>query len=222
MGLKRSQIAKDKFKQTLLDNPETFDHIAVPILCYNLKGDFIRKFKSINIAARELNIDRSGIYQCNSGKTKRFKSYIFKPYCDDFVNKIEPYKNSLKDKKRSAEVVLRASSSNKAMNHKRSLEQRVVLGNNNRGRIQSDEEKQKRSLSHKGKKKTQEHIDKVAISQRLPVYQFDINNNFIAHHLSLRHASEALNVTRGTICKSLKGINKTCKGFKLSYTKELV
>ena len=57
-----------------IPNPDYVKDISKPILCYNLDGVFLKKYDSRQDAARDLNIDHSGIVSCANGKIERFKN----------------------------------------------------------------------------------------------------------------------------------------------------
>ncbi len=54
--------------------------VSKTIYCYNLKGEFIKKYISISEAARELNFSRSNIKQCIRQKIGYLKQYTFRDY----------------------------------------------------------------------------------------------------------------------------------------------
>ena len=195
------------------------DNSLRDILCYDLNGLFLKKYKGIHNAARDLRIGRSGIHYCYSGKVKRCKDYIFMPHKEgeEIKNKIEPYKLSIVGKKRDSETIDKIKKANTGQ--KRTKEvcdkfREVRLALNYRP---TEETKRKTSISHKGKKKSKEHIKKYSESQMLPVLQCDLKGNIISEFPSLRHISEHLGVSRPTICGALRGYTQTCKGFILKY-----
>lgn len=49
-----------------------------PVLCYDLSGNFVSEYKSIQIASIELNVHHQSISECCRGKNKRAGNYIFK------------------------------------------------------------------------------------------------------------------------------------------------
>lgn len=201
------------------------DKQCVSVLCYDLQGRFIKKFKSTQEAVRELKIDGSGIIQCRQGKTKRFKQYIFKPFEGKIIQQIEPYKLSLKDKKRDRSIVDKIANINRGKKRSKEYSEKASKIRLALDFHPSEETKKQMSLSHiehnKKYPRTQEHIRNNAEAQYIPIYQFDLDNNFIVKYPSLKHAAEALKVTRSSVCSAVKGYSKTCKGFKLSYTREV-
>lgn len=49
-----------------------------PIYQFDLNNNLIKRFNSFSEAVKELNICRTGIYQCCTGKLKTYKKYIWK------------------------------------------------------------------------------------------------------------------------------------------------
>jgi len=85
----RSPKTISKIKETKRKNPrnttpemiEVFRQSSTskkPILQYNLKGELIKEFDSINKASRELKIRNDGISACLRGKQKTAYGYIWK------------------------------------------------------------------------------------------------------------------------------------------------
>ena len=199
-----------------IPNPDYVKDISKPILCYNLDGVFLKKYDSRQDAARDLNIDHSGIVSCANGKIERFKNYIFKPFTDDFSLKIEPYKLSLVGKKRDSETIDKIKKANTGQ--KRTKEvcdkfREIRLSLNFK---QSEETKQKMSVAHKGKIRTEQHKINNGKANRFPVLQFDLNGNFIAEFDSLLSTSKYLSIDLSWVCECLKQ-DKPCKGFILKY-----
>ena len=62
-----------------------------------------------------------------------------------------------------------------------------------------------------------EYVDK----SKKRTYQFDLNGNFLKEYDSIRDAARDVNVGFGTLSKCLNGKQKTCKGFKWSFQKDI-
>lgn len=88
------------------------------------------------------------------------------------------------------------------------------------GKPHTDEVKQKISNSLKGKKITQEHIDKLKNIKSKKVYQYDLNNNLINIFNSCTDAGLKLGVNKTNISRACNGKTKTCCGFILKFNKE--
>lgn len=76
-----SKNTKDAFDRRLAKNASGFeDSQSVPICFFNLDGKYLGEYGSISLAAKELNLTKSGIlYQCNHKlKTKPRKGYYFR------------------------------------------------------------------------------------------------------------------------------------------------
>jgi hypothetical protein len=79
-----------------------------------------------------------------------------------------------------------------------------------KGQKRSEETKKKISESHKGKKLTKEHIEKLCEK----IVQLDLNNNYIKTWNSAREASTILNIHRGNISSVITNNKKSAGGFK--------
>lgn len=70
------------FQWKLKDSDKIIEPIKHPhnngVLQYNKEGVFIKEWKSASEAARELNINRSGISNCCNGKSKSSSGFIWK------------------------------------------------------------------------------------------------------------------------------------------------
>lgn len=189
---------------------------------YNLNGEYLKTYKSIAEASRDLKIDNSGIIKCVKGGIARYKQYIFKYNTGFIEQKIQPYKLSLVGKKRDSEIVLKIANSNRGK--KRTLEQCIKNGLVNKGRVQSIEERLKRSDSHKLRNKlyprTKEHIYNNAIAQMIKVDKYDLNGNFIETYPSLKHAGLSIGKHSSYVCAVLKGKQKHSNGFIFKYNSE--
>ena len=72
-SLKLSNSLKYKKKPT-----KFIESKSIPIIQYDLEGNFIKEWLSAKIASRELNISDSGINQCLKNKNKTSKGYVWK------------------------------------------------------------------------------------------------------------------------------------------------
>lgn len=202
--LNNPHIAKQaalKAKITREKHPEKTDAMCKTILCYDLQGNFIQKYKSIALASRELGVCHSGIFHCLKGSNHRYKDYMFYYFTGDFAQKIEAYKHPLEDKKRPIDVIQKIASKNKGK--KRTDEQRAKCATM-KGKKHSLSTKLQMSLSAKGKVRSKEHQEKLTQSQMLPVLHYDLNHNLVAEYSSLKDAALALGITTSTVCGHLK------------------
>lgn len=72
-------------------------------------------------------------------------------------------------------------------------------------------------ISTKGRKKTLEEIEKQASKIRKPILQFDLKNNFVKEHVSIKAAGDDMNIDRSAIGRAVRGIVKTSCGFIWKY-----
>lgn len=73
------------------------------------------------------------------------------------------------------------------------------------------------SKALKGRKKSQEHINKVAKALSIPIVQLDLQGNYIDVHQSSRQIERDLGFDNGYIIKCCKGELKTAYKFKWQY-----
>ena len=95
---------------------------------------------------------------------------------------------------------------------------------------QSEETKQKKSLSLTGRKFTLEHINNMRLVRigkpkplgfnlktNKPIIQYDLQDNFIKEWSSGKEAAKTLTINPSDISACCKGKQKTAKGFKFKY-----
>ena len=105
-----------------------------------------------------------------------------------------------------------------------------------KGKKDTEETKKKKSLAHKGekcywygKKIPKEMIQKMKLAKNgknirkenpfaRRVYQFDVNNNFIKEWDCIEDAAEKIKRSGSNITACCRGRQKTCGGYKWSYT----
>lgn len=72
-----------------------------------------------------------------------------------------------------------------------------------------------------GKKLPKDMIEKANLKRIKPVYQYDLNNNFIKEYPSVVCAAKENNLNKQGISKSCNDLNKTCGGYFWSYNKDI-
>lgn len=85
------------------------------------------------------------------------------------------------------------------------------------GKVISPETRKKISEANKGRRQTDEHKRKRAEAKKVPIYQFDKNNNLIKEWRSAIDAENGCGVSRNHICSVCKGKRKTAGGFIWRY-----
>lgn len=78
MGHSWSDTAIDNMKKSARKR-------CVPILQYDLNGNFIKEWQGFAFIVDELGLEKSGIYSCCAGKIKKSQGFIWK-YKKDFVS----------------------------------------------------------------------------------------------------------------------------------------
>lgn len=192
-----------KAKQTKEKYPQATDSISKAVLCYDLNGVFLEKFKSISKASKSLNVSGSGIIACMKGKILKNKNFMFRYFNGEIVDKIDPYKHPLEGKERPKELMSHIHNSNKGK--KRTDTQKLKMSLIPRKSI-SLEVRLKMSSSAKGKVRSKEHQNKLNESQQIPILHYDLNYNLVNEYSSLKEAAKLLGVTSSTICGHLKSI----------------
>lgn len=97
---------------------------------------------------------------------------------------------------------------------KKTIEKRAV---SRKGYIHSEETKLKISKSHKGKKTSKEHLEKLYKGQLLanskPILQYDLQGNFIKEWQSATVAAKEINLHPTSIRHCVQGKTKTSGGY---------
>lgn len=68
------------------DRVGVLNHKSEAVLCYDSSGNFLRRYESQNMAAKDLGINRKGITKCCMGISKTYKGYVFE-YADKEYDK---------------------------------------------------------------------------------------------------------------------------------------
>ncbi len=94
----------------------------------------------------------------------------------------------------------------------------IRLNNPRIGKPLSEITKKKLSEAHKGKKPSQESINKSIVSRRKnKTIQFDMEGNRLNSFDSCKEAAEYIGTTKTNICQCCNGKTKTAKGFVWVY-----
>lgn len=95
------------------------------------------------------------------------------------------------------------------------LEVREKISKALKGRILSEDTKNKISISNSNKKRTKEHICKLNETRKISIYQIDIKTNEIINEFSsMKEAGRFLGNNANGITEVIKGRSKTAYGFK--------
>ena len=114
--------------------------------------------------------------------------------------------------------------------HSEETKQKISLSRRNKlvgeenpffGKHHTEETKKKISDAHKGRKLSNESIQKIIDSNNKKVYQIDINTGKIINvYNSIKEAAEELKLDRGSISKCCNGKRKSVGGFKWMFVKD--
>jgi hypothetical protein len=180
----------------------------VPILCYDLDGNFIREFESIVETSRITGHSNVGIFDVCKEKVGKCGNYIFRyKKNSDYPLKINKYIHGNKGIKRSKE-----------WNEK--IRQRKL------GTLQSEETKKKRSEVMTGRKMTKKQLDvgynniSKYIKPKRKVVQIDmISGEIINIFESMKDAADFFKrpAAPSSICEVCKGTMKSYLGYKWKY-----
>ena len=102
-----------------------------------------------------------------------------------------------------------------------SQETRQKISEASKGRKHTEETKRKLSEVHKGKKLSPEAIDKMVKSRNKPVVQYMTNGITVASFESIKCAAQKLGLDEGNISRCCKGTRGTYKGFIWKYEKDV-
>ena len=81
---------------------------------------------------------------------------------------------------------------------------------------------EKLSIAHKGKKHTQEHIEKCVKAQLKPIVQLSLNGEFIKKWDSAKQVKLELGFSNNNICTCLKGKTKSAGKYKWKYLSDYI
>lgn len=79
----------------------------------------------------------------------------------------------------------------------------------------------KLSIALKGKKHTQEHIEKKAKARHKPIACYNKKGDLVALYTSIKQASELLNIFSTNIAQCCRGKYKSCGGYIFKYIKKV-
>lgn len=185
----------------------------VPVLSYDLEGNFLKEYESITKCSIETGHTSAGIYEVCKENVGKCGNYIFRyKKNDNYPLKIDEYVNGNVGKIRSKESI--------------ELNRLAHLG-----KKQSEETKKKRSNSMVGRKMTDKQLEvgynniSDYIKPKRSVIQIDKDSDKILNIFeSIKDAAIFLNKNNGMsgICEACKGRLKTAFGFKWKYADELV
>jgi hypothetical protein len=162
---------------------------------YNLSGNYINKYESVNKACRVLNIDPRKAFRVLSGKRKSCSGYIFSYICVDKIeiinNKMIPVYKYDSDCNLIGEYCSIDLCASESMVNRCYIE-RVLSG---------------KRKHHKGFYYFYKKVDRFITKRKL--YQYDINDNLINVFTNIKVASDILNINRTKISKIISGDRKS-------------
>lgn len=193
--------------------------IGRKIIAYNLDGSFFKQFISISGAVEELDVHHAAIVKNCQGKISRVKKWVFSYYDGgEILSNILPHKHPLKDKKRPGVGVKIVATRRK--NGSYNGDNLRVYNASRIGSKLSEDHKQKISNSHKGKKKSPEHLKNNLASMRRtvckPIGVFDWLGYPLTIFDSLKECADHFGVCSATVHEPLKK-QKSYKGNFLVY-----
>ena len=217
MGYRWSFEKHDKIQS--VEELYNYDDKCKPIIQYDKNMIFIKTWKSISEASRELDINKHSIIQCLKGKQKTSGGYIFKYLNDcDSVSKVVNRKNIIGKQvyqyNKNAELVDIYNTVQDAA-EKNNLDGSAISKccrgeliscggffwsyTNDENKIKSD-------------------INRVRIYKK--VYQYDKDNNYIREFENSDIAEKETGISKNSIQRVCQGKYVTAGGYKWSYIKE--
>lgn len=192
------------------------------ILQYDLKGNYLREWDSLNDAAEELGIVPSGIGQCLSDKSQSAGGYMWRLKTEDFAKKIESY-----DPDTIAKPVGKYSLDGKLIEKFKSY---LEAGDKTRfteGQIRAAIKRRSKprgcDFFFVGYERGEEVLQQVEPYKAklhgfsIPVVQLTLDGEFIAEHPSAKEAQKALGYARSHIGSACKGKRPHALGFRWMY-----
>lgn len=219
-GKPRSDYQKQRTRETNTGRKLSEEHkqkLKVPVLQYDLEGNFIREWDSIKEAEGVLNT--KGISNCCVGRIKTTGGFIWKYKEDNPSLKIEKYVDPNK------KPVTQYSLSGDFIKHFDSISEAIkVYGKSIQHCVLK---KQKTAYGYQwlclGNKyptsitphtnNKRERTDEFKIKQGKPVIQYDLNHNFISEFITMKEAQDKTNITQYNISACCRGKQKTAGGY---------
>lgn len=175
---------------------------------FTLDGSFVKTWKSIKEASRELKIDRGRISKALHGHIKQAGGYIWKlkevysPYNSRPISQYDLKGNFIRDwdNTKQAEEAL----------HIHNILNSLNGHNKTTGGFQ---------WKYKGSSKTIEEYKQNRVYIGRHVFQYDLEGNFIKEWKSYVEASKELNIPQQHISRVLKGERRMTRGFIFKYEK---
>ncbi len=178
------------------------------IIAYNLDGTFLRTFISITEAAETLNVSMHNIL-ANCKRTKRCGNWMFKYLNEGDVieQNIKPYIHPAvgRDRGDIGKKIWATRKKNGTYGH--SEEQKEKFRQLKLGTKLSEDQKQKISNSHKGKK---HQLSQIGNAKR-PIIAFDWQGYPINYFESLKQCAQHFGVISSTISPFMKANGKSYK-----------
>jgi group I intron endonuclease len=219
-GKTRSDYQKQRTRETNTGRKhleETKIKMGIPVLQYDLEGNFIREWNSSKEVERSLGI--KGVSSCCSGWIKISGNYLWRYKTDNYSLKIEKYidpnKKPVTQYSLNGDFVKHFNSISEAINLYGKSIQHCVLG------------KQKTSYGYQWlclgdnfppkivpyTKTKRERTKEFKIKQGKPVIQYDVNNNFISEFSTMKIAQDKTGITQHNISACCRGKQKTAGGY---------
>lgn len=182
------------------------------VFCYDLKGHFLRSFKSITEASMNNNVDRKSITDCAEGKTFRGGDYI---WSFDKQDKIQPNYS-----KRNETVIHQYD--RYSGQYIRTFNSMIAAANSVKQTSTSNITncaKGFRNEAH-GFRWSYEKVDVLdaRLAKHIPVLQYSLDGDFIGEYDSAKDAANALGRSiRGNITSCCTGKRKSAGGFIWKY-----
>ena len=172
------------------------------ILQFDINGNYIKEWKSNMDVCSYYGVNHRSVSVC---RNKLFDGYIW--ITKEKYEKMEEFEFK--------EYII-----NSKTNNTHSIETNSKRAISNIGRIVSEETKDKIRKKHIGKTLTLEHREKIGYSQRIPIVQLSINNNFIKEWDGSKYAQRLGGFDGSAIIKCCKGKYKQHKGYRWMYASE--
>jgi group I intron endonuclease len=219
-GKPRSNYQKQRTRETNTGrkhSEETKIKMGIPVLQYDLEGNFIREWNSSKEVERSLGI--KGVSNCCSGWIKISGNYLWKYKIDNYPLKIEKYINPNK------KPITQYSLNGEFVKHFDSLTEAIKLYGGSVGPCSLGTQKTAHgyqwfcfgnkfpdSVAPYVKAK-QERTDEFKIKQGKPVIQYDLNGNIISEFATMKVAQDKTNITQYNISACCRGKQKTAGGY---------
>lgn len=209
--------------------PEWISPSSKAIFQFDLKGNFIKKYKSIKKAARKLGIFDQQITHCAKGRCKKYHNFQWRyasdPVFADGIKPIAPVSYSKQKHRNGPRAVLQFDMKGTFIKRFESItvaakevgvnpDSITACLNNKFYTAKKFQWKDADDPLFRNGIKNIPEVDTEKLLLPKPVLQFSKEGKFIAQYMSILHAAQETGVSRQSLLRGVKNSKKIVKGYQ--------